>query len=197
MPKQLYRRKPVSMDVLQWTGTNIDEVTEFLKAPHSVDEEEKAIYIETFEGRMRADRMDYIVRGGEGEYWAVKPWIFHKTYEPSLESDDYTVELYDKDAVFISSHQFGDIDEVNGFLKNMKDLTEKHEDYRGNFYRVIRSHSVSVGVIEEAVPPEVREQTSDGDVLIRTEEGHHFVLHKGERLPKMLDPEEWVRLKQG
>lgn len=41
---------------------------------------DKEIYIDTLEGRMKADKGDWIVTGIKGEQYPVKPDIFEKTY---------------------------------------------------------------------------------------------------------------------
>lgn len=49
---------------------------------------DKAVYIDTLEGNMKADRGDWIIRGVKGEYYPCKPDVFEITYErvddPSL-----------------------------------------------------------------------------------------------------------------
>jgi hypothetical protein len=40
-------------------------------------------YIDTLEGRMRADIGDWIIRGVKGELYPCKPDIFEATYEPA------------------------------------------------------------------------------------------------------------------
>ena len=40
------------------------------------------LYIETLEGRMRADIGDYVIKGVQGEFYPCKPDIFEATYEP-------------------------------------------------------------------------------------------------------------------
>ena len=45
-----------------------------------VRQTDKVIYIDTLEGRMRADPGDFIVTGVKGEHYPVKPEIFEKTY---------------------------------------------------------------------------------------------------------------------
>lgn len=41
----------------------------------------KETYINTLEGRMKAEKGDWIVTGVNGERYPVKPEIFEKTYE--------------------------------------------------------------------------------------------------------------------
>ena len=48
------------------------------------DEAEDGTYylsVQTLEGVMRANAGDYVIRGIQGEFYPVKPEIFHKTYE--------------------------------------------------------------------------------------------------------------------
>ena len=39
------------------------------------------IYIDTLEGRMRADVYDYIIKGLRGEFYPCKPDVFRKKYD--------------------------------------------------------------------------------------------------------------------
>lgn len=42
---------------------------------------DRTTYIETLEGRMKAEKGDWIITGVNGEKYPVKPDIFEKTYE--------------------------------------------------------------------------------------------------------------------
>ena len=42
---------------------------------------QEEMYIDTLEGKMRADVGDYIIRGVSNEYYPCKPDIFHMTYD--------------------------------------------------------------------------------------------------------------------
>ena len=77
MPK--FRKKPVVIDALQWTGENREEMIEFVNNEAVVGIE--WIAIPTLEGTMRATVGDYIIRGVHGELYSCKPDIFAKTYE--------------------------------------------------------------------------------------------------------------------
>lgn len=89
MPVKRYKKKPVEVSVLQWTGDNILEVIDFLAhSPHIVSQchlpSAKAPYyidIFTLEGKMSVSLNDYIIKGVEGEFYACKPHIFDKTYQ--------------------------------------------------------------------------------------------------------------------
>lgn len=82
-----YRKKPVVIEVVQWLGTNWDEVCEFLDVPKNgrgVPEsgDQMLIKIDTLEGSMYARIGDYIIKGVKGEFYPCKPDIFAATYEP-------------------------------------------------------------------------------------------------------------------
>jgi hypothetical protein len=81
MPKQ-YRKKPVVIEAVQWSGRNIEEVEGFVP-PESLDYEPgvKTLHIKTLEGRMFAKHWDYIIKGVKGEFYPCKPDIFEATYE--------------------------------------------------------------------------------------------------------------------
>lgn len=79
-----FRKKPVIIEAIQWTGENIIEVMQFMAPVRPVylgnDEQ---VGIETLEGRMAANVGDWIIRGVAGELYPCKPDIFAATYEPA------------------------------------------------------------------------------------------------------------------
>jgi hypothetical protein len=87
MPK--YRKKPVVIDAVQFTGTNHAEIFEFCKdASNSVTGTDKftvsnSLWIQTLEGGHVASPGDWIIRGVKGEFYPCKPDIFAATYEPA------------------------------------------------------------------------------------------------------------------
>lgn len=89
------RKKPIETDAIQWfrPGHPLHQPIEAVKAfkyksvttPVPIEcEPHKATFfaIRTLEGLMRVDDGSWVVRGVEGEFWAVKDSIFRKTYEP-------------------------------------------------------------------------------------------------------------------
>lgn len=74
-----YRKKPVEVDAVQWTGNNVDEIEEFGSLDVWFNENE--LYVITLEGTMKASVGDYIIKGVHGEFYPCKPDIFAKTYE--------------------------------------------------------------------------------------------------------------------
>lgn len=85
-----YRKKPVVIEAVQWTGDNWEEINTFLPRPHwwlkdgslvNKDNPRQPIIMETLEGHMRADINDWIIKGVKGEFYPCKPDIFEQTYE--------------------------------------------------------------------------------------------------------------------
>lgn len=77
----LYRKKPVEIEAIQWTGDNFDELERFTDNSTLVKFFNHELLIYTLEGVMHASIGDYIIKGVEGEFYPCKPDIFNKTYE--------------------------------------------------------------------------------------------------------------------
>lgn len=95
-----YRKKPVIVEAVKWTGLNLEEIKNFVdesllynicdgawevgEAPVVVD-----MQIRTLEGNMSVSVGDYIIKGVQGEFYPCKPDIFKETYETvSMVSDN-------------------------------------------------------------------------------------------------------------
>lgn len=83
-----YRKKPVEIEAVQFTGDNGDEVVAFTEGTGRLesaacygDGPPYLVMIDTLEGRMAAGRDDWIIRGMQGEFYPCKPDIFDATYE--------------------------------------------------------------------------------------------------------------------
>ena len=77
-----YRKKPVVVEAVQWTGENFGELQAFMKdgvGDFIMVEQRLEIY--TLEGDYFAKVGDYIIKNAQGEFYPCKPDIFHKTYE--------------------------------------------------------------------------------------------------------------------
>lgn len=77
-----YRKKPVVIEAVQFTGKNQTEIMRFVGGDINEIYEE-CIFINTLEGKMRGDIGDFIIKGVNGEFYPCKPDIFEKTYEPA------------------------------------------------------------------------------------------------------------------
>ena len=79
-----YRKKPVVIEAVQWSGNNLNEILDFMKDKqpnYYEDDEKKLLTIQTLEGNMIASVDDYIIKGVQGEFYPCKPDIFEQTYE--------------------------------------------------------------------------------------------------------------------
>ena len=74
-----YRKKPVTIEAIQWNGENLSEIDKFTKG--KVKNHESVLIIPTLEGDMEASIGDYIIKGVKGEFYPCKPDIFLATYE--------------------------------------------------------------------------------------------------------------------
>jgi len=79
-----FKKKPIAVEVIQYDGTNSDEIAEWsdgIVEYYNILTKESHLEIHTLEGIMTAIKGSYIVKGNEGEFWAVKQSIFEATYE--------------------------------------------------------------------------------------------------------------------
>jgi len=86
-----FRKKPVVVEAVQWTGDNLTEVIKFTgrhpSAAHWTEEEleatvkAKGLKIFTLEGPLYASVGDWIIKGVKGECYPCKLDIFKATYE--------------------------------------------------------------------------------------------------------------------
>lgn len=78
-----YRKKPVVVEAVQWTGENHAEMCEFIDPEVFEIIPRVGLVIHTLEGDHHASPGDYIIKGINGEFYPCKPDIFAKTYESS------------------------------------------------------------------------------------------------------------------
>ena len=84
-----YRKKPVVIEAMQYTGSNLLEVVNFINTHSKINRShciggEGALSVKTPEGTMRASFDDFIIIGVMGEVYPCKPDIFRATYEEVL-----------------------------------------------------------------------------------------------------------------
>lgn len=73
-----YRKKPVVVEAIRFTGMNHKEIFDFCPKAQYPDD---ALIIKTLEGNMIADEGDWIIKGVKGEFYPCKDDIFRMTYE--------------------------------------------------------------------------------------------------------------------
>ena len=88
-----FRKLPVVIEAVQFTGDNWNEITAFFgrksgetrhgghPEPGDWQSHGRSVRIVTLEGIMTADEGDWIIKGIKGEFYPCKPDIFAKTYE--------------------------------------------------------------------------------------------------------------------
>lgn len=87
-----YRKKPVVIDAIMWTGTKAcadlickefpELETNCFTYTMNVDDRDPASWtFYTLEGLITASPYDYIIKGVKGEFYPCKPDIFEMTYE--------------------------------------------------------------------------------------------------------------------
>lgn len=77
-----FRKKPVVVEAVQWTGDNFREVEDFAKLSVAQVSSADPLKVHTREGSLHADVGDWIIKGVQGEFYPCKPDIFAATYEP-------------------------------------------------------------------------------------------------------------------
>lgn len=82
-----YRKKPVVVEAIQYTGNNIEAIVKFIGCGVFQTEKLengkwiKTFEIDTLEGKHIAKQGDFIIKGVAGEFYPCKPDIFKKTYD--------------------------------------------------------------------------------------------------------------------
>jgi len=95
-----YRKKPVVVEAVMWTGSNHREMFDFL-TNYELEEQYMTasgdvfyidhnkvtggLIIKTLEGEHIASIGDYIIKGIQGDLYLCKPDIFEQTYEMVIE----------------------------------------------------------------------------------------------------------------
>jgi hypothetical protein len=88
---KLFRKKPVIIQAVRWTGDNLKEIIDFIGLHPSAqkwtwEEYEQVVAKEglkifSLEGPHIASIGDWIICGVKGEFYACKPDIFEATYD--------------------------------------------------------------------------------------------------------------------
>lgn len=87
-----YRKKPITVEAIQWNEFNLEEIKKFVGNPLIYEVVDGAwklgkgrliveMKIKTLEGEMQVSEGDYIIKGIKGEFYPCKPDIFKQTYE--------------------------------------------------------------------------------------------------------------------
>jgi hypothetical protein len=74
-----YRKKPVVIEAVKFTGENWRDVETFV--PVGKYNDDGTFQIVTLEGEHKCSIGDYVIKGVKGEFYPCKPDIFEQTYE--------------------------------------------------------------------------------------------------------------------
>ena len=80
-----FRKKPVMVEAVQWTGQNFDEIKAFVDGRWEVEFDGDELLVHTLEsgrGPLVASEGDWIIMGVIGEFYPCNPDSFEATYEP-------------------------------------------------------------------------------------------------------------------
>jgi hypothetical protein len=128
-----YRKKPVVISAVQWTGGLDNELKliefagEDIAKSWMIDNYE-FLTIPTIEGKRTANKGDWIIRGVMGEFYLCKPDIFEMTYE----SADFDLE---------KQYSFG---EAIDALKQGKKVTRSGWNGKGMFIFLVQGSTFKV-----------------------------------------------------
>jgi hypothetical protein len=98
MSVKKFRKKPIVIEAIQWDGSNLKEIIEFVGLHPSANlwtwneykevVKKDGLKIFTLGGKMNADVGDFIIKGIKGEFYPCKPDIFEQTYEDEAKVDE-------------------------------------------------------------------------------------------------------------
>lgn len=86
-----FRKRPVVIEAVQWTGDNHDEILQLAKGCDrsiAFSNDGSTLLIFTLEGDHSASVGDWIIKGVQGELYPCKPDIFAATYDAVPEEED-------------------------------------------------------------------------------------------------------------
>ena len=80
----LYKKKPIIVEAVQWTGKNTSAVIQFCSAARRIWDGRKIAYllIPTLVGEdYKVEKGDWVIKDALGEFYSCKNDIFIQTYE--------------------------------------------------------------------------------------------------------------------
>lgn len=86
---QKFRKRPVVIEAVRWTGVNVDEIRKFTEGKADIEDRRYPqryikITIHTLEGDHTVSEGDWVIKGVANEFYPIKNEIFIKTYEKVL-----------------------------------------------------------------------------------------------------------------
>lgn len=90
---QKFRKKPVVIEAVLWTGENVKEVLDFMKWRNASHDDFQGLKIHTLEGTHDATPGDWIIKGTRGEFYPCKPEPFADSYEPAEAAESWKKQM--------------------------------------------------------------------------------------------------------
>jgi hypothetical protein len=129
-----WRKKPVEIEAVQWTGKNRNEIREFagnqVQFGGKPDALGRTLYIFTLEGRLSAPDGAWIIKGIKGEFYACDEQVFAASYEPA--------------AAYLAQHTRAEAAEAR-----VKVLEEALRDAQGNLQAAEKSSDLSSALTKQ------------------------------------------------
>lgn len=77
-----FRTKPIAdVEAVLYNGDNGLEIVKFTEQAAVYYPRNRLLFIDTLEGRMKAEPGDWIIKGVSGEFYPCRPDVFFKKYE--------------------------------------------------------------------------------------------------------------------
>lgn len=80
-----FRKKPLEVEAIQYTGTNEKELVEFGHSNITYNQDLNFLKVFTLEGRMKISPGDWVIKGIKGEFYPIKNDIFIESYDKVIE----------------------------------------------------------------------------------------------------------------
>ena len=192
MPK--FRKKPIEIEAVQWTGDNHREMFNFLGGE---DEEyiqatgvnfyidwnkvNGGLIIKTLEGEHIASIGDWIIKGVQGEYYPCKPDIFETTYEVGKKEEYHPIDS-DNDHYQMGYNHGKSIGYNNGKTDAMREA-----------YNIaitpdfIKGYNQAKGELEHQIQKKYKEGYADGKTDGYKESYHEVTIEKVAQFNKGYD----------
>lgn len=142
-----YRKQPIVIEAIQWTGENIREICNFMQKDGVANINlERGLAIETLEGKLDASIGDYIIKGIKGEFYPCKPEIFESSYSIVDEQSEIKRQQMAHERLMALRTT---IERIHMLTRENSTLREKlaiHEHYMGVTKRLDRSGHELMGM---------------------------------------------------
>ena len=199
-----YRKKPLSVEAVQYSGDNLEELWRFV--PEEV-RQDKPLGIRTLEGVMKIKKGDWIIKGVKDEYYPCKAEIFSETYEVADLSKSIpestkggtfeewlwevairvSVRLHEEygRVVYVTTHVSGKTGTLGFYCQ------KTHMQLKKPVLKSAYAYLISTGVSSVYVDTLVNQLAVDESWFLRTKRANTSNEHYEEKFQKSLDSKLW------